>query len=289
MPSTLRIRLQPNEYSIFLDLSTLDGLELVNHGRRGITKPGDQSTTSVLSVLDKTITRSGKRFLRRALLEPLAGIDNIQRRQDAVQELTNSEQLYFAIRAVLKTFPDVERCLAGLMTREHTRLYALARLRAASVSENTVVTSPNPRSARETNPDWDQGVASEDDRLRDDDSEVGAKPQQPHESPLQSGPPLTRRPPSIELIQYVLYIKAALHAVAPLLQALENSRSALLKRIAELLRDGHLSGIARKIGDIIEEDIVPHKELQEMRLRSALAIKKGRNGAFYLSPSIDRS
>lgn len=288
MPSTLRIRLQPNEYSIFLDLSTLDGLELVNHGRRGITKPGDHSTTSVLSVVDKTITRSGKRFLRRALLEPLAGIDNIQRRQDAVQELTNSEQLYFAIRAVLKTFPDVERCLAGLMTREHTRLYALARLRAASVSENTMVASPSPRPAREMNPDWDQR-ASEDDRLRDDGSEVGVELHQPHDSSLQSGPPLTRRPPSIELIQYVLNIKAALHAVAPLLQALENSRSALLKRIAELLRDGHLSGIARKIGDIIEEDIVPHKELQEMRLRSAMAIKKGRNGAFGSSPSTNWS
>lgn len=279
MPSTLRIRLQPNEYSIFLDLSTLDGLELVNHNRRGITKPADRCTTSVLSVVDKTLTRSGKRFLRRALLEPLAGIDNIQRRQDAVQELTNSEQLYFAIRAVLKTFPDVERCLAGLMTRDHTRLYALARLRAASPSESTVVASPGPRPDRDATSDWDHQVTSENNDLHSLGLDPGEDTRPLYDPLLQSGPPLTRRPPSIELIQHVLNIKAALRAVAPLLQALENSRSILLKRIAELLRDGHLSGIARQIEDIIEEDIVPHKELQEMRLRSAMAIKKGRNGA----------
>lgn len=276
MPSMLRIRLQPNEYSILLDLSTLEGLELVSHNRRGIAMAGDPCTVSVLGVIDKTVTRSGKRSIRRALLEPVAGIDHIERRQDAVQELANSEKLYFALRTVLKTFPDVERCLSGLMIREHARLRIQSRSRGVSASNETnMPNADDPSYIHSDGPLVAEGSADVRENMSEPDADDDVEPRGSFTS---FGSALRRRPPSMELINYVLSIKEALHAVPPLLQALENSRSVLLKRNAEILRNGHLATLARNISEIIEEDILPHKDLQEMRLRAAMAIKEGRNG-----------
>lgn len=103
-PSSLRVRFRPNDEAVFLDISALEGLEIVNNARRRVGVGGKGSSDCLLRVMDKTKTRAGKRFLRRCLLEPSANLLTITMRQDAVDEMTNSEKLYFDVVAILTRF-----------------------------------------------------------------------------------------------------------------------------------------------------------------------------------------
>ncbi len=86
-----------------LDLSTKKNLELF------FTLSGDYKG-SLLSVIDHTITACGGRLLREYMLNPLANVDLINWRLNAVEYFLENSNF----RDILRAFPDIERSLTRL-------------------------------------------------------------------------------------------------------------------------------------------------------------------------------
>src|SRR5213079_1513541 len=86
---------------VVLDAATQTNLELVE----------SRSTrdTSLLAVLDRTITPMGARKLRAWILQPLRSLTELQRRQQMVGQLLQESDLLGSIRAELKSIRDIER------------------------------------------------------------------------------------------------------------------------------------------------------------------------------------
>ncbi len=87
---------------MYLDEMTRRNLEIVEPLR-----PGEGS--SLLAVLDRTLTPMGARLLRRRLLRPLVVASEITDRLDAVQELVDHAELRGKVRDQLKRIRDLER------------------------------------------------------------------------------------------------------------------------------------------------------------------------------------
>lgn len=256
-PKTLRIRFQPNDHAVFLDLDTLQALEILMSGTTSIPGAGSNAAKmSLLRVLDKTVTRAGKRMLRRELLEPCVDVNNIRRRQDAVEELSGQENRYFVLTTLLKHMPDLESSLVFLMHREHSRLRALAP-------------------AREMEGDRMSGSGSGEDV--DDDATVETDVAEPTQ--ISDGPVDNAAPPSIQLIKAILNIKAALFSIPPLIEALDDIHSETLRQIAQSLRDPAFSSLEALIAEVVEEEVMPEKDMEKMHRQSVFAVKKNRNGS----------
>jgi DNA mismatch repair protein MutS len=91
---------------VLLDSATQANLELV--GSRGARD------TSLLSVLDRTITPMGARKLRAWILQPLRDLTELQRRQQMIADLLQEPDLLGSIRAELKAIRDIERAAGRL-------------------------------------------------------------------------------------------------------------------------------------------------------------------------------
>jgi DNA mismatch repair protein MutS len=95
----------PAEY-VMLDAATQTNLELVeSRGARN---------TSLLAVLDRTITPMGGRKLRSWILQPLRNLRELERRQQMIADLLQEPDLLAAIRAQLKSIRDIERATSRL-------------------------------------------------------------------------------------------------------------------------------------------------------------------------------
>jgi DNA mismatch repair protein MutS len=95
----------PAEY-VTLDAATQTNLELVeSRGARN---------TSLLAVLDRTVTPMGGRRLRSWILQPLRNLHELERRQQLIADLLQEPDLLAAIRAQLKPIRDVERATSRL-------------------------------------------------------------------------------------------------------------------------------------------------------------------------------
>src|SRR5437870_2200669 len=95
----------PAEY-VVLDAATQTNLELVeSRGARN---------TSLLSVLDRTVTPMGGRKLRSWILQPLRNLHELERRQEMIADLLQEPDLLVAIRAQLKPIRDIERATSRL-------------------------------------------------------------------------------------------------------------------------------------------------------------------------------
>ncbi|HZR05202.1 MAG TPA: DNA mismatch repair protein MutS [Candidatus Udaeobacter sp.] len=95
----------PSEY-VMLDGATQTNLELVeSRGARN---------TSLLAVLDRTITPMGGRRLRSWILQPLRNLHELERRQQMIADLLQEPDLLAAIRAQLKPIRDIERATSRL-------------------------------------------------------------------------------------------------------------------------------------------------------------------------------
>jgi DNA mismatch repair protein MutS len=95
----------PAEY-VMLDAATQTNLELVeSRGARN---------TSLLAVLDRTVTPMGARRLRSWILQPLRNLSELERRQQMIADLLQEPDLLAAIRAQLKPIRDVERATSRL-------------------------------------------------------------------------------------------------------------------------------------------------------------------------------
>ena len=95
----------PADY-VMLDAATQTNLELVeSRGARN---------TTLLAVLDRTITPMGGRKLRSWILQPLRDLHELERRQQMIADLLQETDLLAAIRAQLKPIRDIERATSRL-------------------------------------------------------------------------------------------------------------------------------------------------------------------------------
>lgn len=99
-----------NERRLVIDAASLRHLEVTQNVRDG----GRRGT--LLDVLDKTNTAMGGRLLRKWLEAPLIRIDDITRRQDAVEDLVLHEIMRQDLSDVLDRIYDFERILTRIET-----------------------------------------------------------------------------------------------------------------------------------------------------------------------------
>jgi DNA mismatch repair protein MutS len=95
----------PADY-VLLDSATQANLELVES--RGA------QNTSLLAVLDRTVTPMGARKLRAWILQPLRDLTELERRQQMIADLLQEPDLLASIRAELKSIRDIERAAGRL-------------------------------------------------------------------------------------------------------------------------------------------------------------------------------
>lgn len=91
---------------VVLDAATQTNLELVNS--RGVRD------TSLLAVLDRTVTPMGGRTLRTWILQPIRDLAKLECRQQFIADLLQEPDLLASLREVLKTIRDLERASGRL-------------------------------------------------------------------------------------------------------------------------------------------------------------------------------
>jgi DNA mismatch repair protein MutS len=95
----------PAQY-VVLDAATQTNLELV--------ESRSARDTSLLAVLDRTITPMGGRNLRAWILQPLRNLTELERRQQMIADLLQEPDLLASLRASLKSIRDIERAAGRL-------------------------------------------------------------------------------------------------------------------------------------------------------------------------------
>src|SRR5437870_8016431 len=95
----------PTHY-VLLDAATQTNLELV--------ESRNARDTSLLAVLDRTITPMGGRKLRSWILQPLRNLPELERRQQMIADLLQEPDLLAAIRTELQSIRDIERATGRL-------------------------------------------------------------------------------------------------------------------------------------------------------------------------------
>ncbi|MBI5777454.1 MAG: DNA mismatch repair protein MutS [Nitrospirae bacterium] len=98
-----RLRVRRSGEDMHLDGATIRNLELVR------SLVADRQDTTLLAILDRTVTTMGSRLLRDWILRPLLRIDPIQARLDAVGELLQALETRVAIRTALRSVQDILR------------------------------------------------------------------------------------------------------------------------------------------------------------------------------------
>ncbi|HEY7533691.1 MAG TPA: DNA mismatch repair protein MutS, partial [Nitrospiraceae bacterium] len=99
--------------AMHLDTVTIRNLELV-HSLGSDDRSSAQKNTTVLSVLDRTVTAMGSRLLREWLLRPLVDCCAIEPRLEAVGELKERLQERVALRSALRSVQDIARLSSRL-------------------------------------------------------------------------------------------------------------------------------------------------------------------------------
>ena len=94
------------ESYMVLDPQTRRNLEIFEGGRWG----GD-TAASLLAVLDRTKTSMGARLLRRWVGRPLLNVQELSKRQDAVEWFHRSAVRRSRVTAVLQKIADIERLI----------------------------------------------------------------------------------------------------------------------------------------------------------------------------------
>src|SRR6266513_856515 len=95
----------PADY-VLLDAATQTNLELV--------ESRNSRDTSLLAVLDRTITAMGGRKLRAWILQPLRDLRGLECRQQMIADLLQEPDLLASLRASLKLIRDIERAISRL-------------------------------------------------------------------------------------------------------------------------------------------------------------------------------
>lgn len=89
---SLRIRFEPSQGSMSIDLSTIVSLELIQN----LQSP--KSKDSLFGLLNTTLTPMGTRLLRANILQPSTEASKLFARYDAVEDLTTKEEMFSTVR-----------------------------------------------------------------------------------------------------------------------------------------------------------------------------------------------
>jgi DNA mismatch repair protein MSH4 len=104
VPHSLRIRYQPSEDTMMVDISTIQSLELVQNN--GFSKSND----CFFGFLDKTRTPMGSRMLKSNILQPSTLPESfIEPRYEALEELASDEDMYSGVQ-LGQTPPPIDSC-----------------------------------------------------------------------------------------------------------------------------------------------------------------------------------
>jgi DNA mismatch repair protein MSH4 len=125
-PQSLRIKFEPSEGSMLIDLSTIVSLELIQN------LADAKSKQCLFGILNETLTPMGSRLLRSNILQPSTDAAKISERYEALAELTLKEGMFFEVRqgmtviagiviivpyntnlVAMKDFVDTDRLLAS--------------------------------------------------------------------------------------------------------------------------------------------------------------------------------
>lgn len=310
---SMRITLSPNDGTLFLDVATIEAVELIRSSRGAVDGSlSGGKVCSLLGVIDKTKTRPGKRFLRRTLLEPPGEVGTISARQDVVEELSGNEEAYFSLCAALSSFPDLESVLASLLAKEASLVAQFSApvpymsgggereqegnppqqadsfksgLSTGASRADTATVTPTPSAAAAYFQQQQERLGtskSTADALRPASTSAAATQQTQQKwttgAALASGVATSMSLPSINLIRNVLKVKAAVDALGPILQVAESGSSAILLAIAASLRSNALFDLANEIATVLDESAAPSSKTEHMRLQGAFAVRNGRNG-----------
>jgi DNA mismatch repair protein MutS len=100
------LRCESVDDHVVLDAATQTNLDLIeSRGARD---------TSLLAVLDRTVTPMGGRKLRSWILQPLRDLSELNRRQQMISDLLHESDLLGSLRHALKSFRDIERAAGRL-------------------------------------------------------------------------------------------------------------------------------------------------------------------------------
>jgi DNA mismatch repair protein MSH4 len=89
---SLRIRFEPSQGSMLLDLSTIVSLELIQNLQNA------RSKASLFGLLNETLTPMGGRLLRANILQPSTESSKLLARYDAVEDLSTKGEMFVTIR-----------------------------------------------------------------------------------------------------------------------------------------------------------------------------------------------
>lgn len=106
-----RLSVLPSVGCLAIDETAQQHLELVR------TLDGKRDPT-LLSVVDKTVTASGARLLRRRLLTPLCDVKRIRARLDEVESFVVHSGVRAEVRRLLEQVPDLERIVVRALLGE---------------------------------------------------------------------------------------------------------------------------------------------------------------------------
>ncbi|EJP68096.1 MutS domain V [Beauveria bassiana ARSEF 2860] len=110
-PHSLRLRYQPSDDTMMIDVSAIQCLEIVQNSH------SSKSKDSLFGLLNHCVTPMGNRMLRSNIIQPPTLYESfIAPRYDAVEELTLNDEMFLEIRKTLKKFLDVEKLLTKLIT-----------------------------------------------------------------------------------------------------------------------------------------------------------------------------
>ena len=105
---SLRIKFEPSQGSMTIDLATVVSLELIQnlHNKK--------SRDSLYGLLNECLTPMGARLLRSNILQPSTERAKISARYSAVEDLSTKEDMFVSVRQALKGFIDVDRTLSSV-------------------------------------------------------------------------------------------------------------------------------------------------------------------------------
>lgn len=106
---SLRMKYEPSEGSMMIDLATIKSLELVQNLQDA------KSKDCLFGLLNETLTPMGARLLRSNILQPVTSPETLNKRFEAVEELSTKEELFFAVRQTMKPFLDADKTLTQLI------------------------------------------------------------------------------------------------------------------------------------------------------------------------------
>ncbi|KAB8224966.1 muts domain V-domain-containing protein [Aspergillus novoparasiticus] len=106
---SLRIRFEPSQGSMLIDLSTIVSLELIQNLQNA------RSKDSLFGLMNESLTPMGGRLLRANILQPSTEISKLSARYDAVEDLSTKGEMFVSVRQALKGFIDADKVLTSLI------------------------------------------------------------------------------------------------------------------------------------------------------------------------------